>query len=77
VKFFKQTSAIFYPRVMMTLSKRICGLLSLAVLFYFSTGFSAIVKEGDLINRVQAILGNLKDAISVKEIQTNFSIEVK
>ena len=62
---------------MMALSKRICALLSLAVLFYLSTGFSAMVKEGDSINRVQVILGSPKDAISIKEIQTNFSIKVK
>lgn len=57
---------------MMTLSKRICGFISLAVLFYFSTGFFVVVKEGDSINRVQAILGSPNGAISVKEIQTFF-----
>lgn len=57
---------------MMTLSKRICGPLSLAVLFSFSTGFPATVKEGDSINRVQAVLGSPNGAISVNEKNTFF-----
>ncbi len=57
---------------MMTLFQRICGLLSLVVLFSFSTGFSAVVKEGDSINRVQAVLGSPNGAISVNEKQTYF-----
>ena len=57
---------------MMTLSRRICGPLSLTVIFSFSTGFSAAVKEGDSINRVQTVLGSPSGVISVNEKETYF-----